>query len=72
MTSNHNTTALMTEVMDFLTQLQTMLDCANIDEQISIEQATETVYGPNEGDNYTKLAATTTGLRDRVYDHLEN
>lgn len=63
-------TDLMTETMDFLTQLETLLTAATLDEQIAIECACETIYGTNEGNHYQKLTTQITGLRDRIYDHL--
>ncbi len=57
---------------DLLGQLQTMLAAATIDEQIAIEHATVTIYGPNEGDHYNRLLNEITTLRDDLHDHLEN
>jgi len=62
---------LTADAMDLLTQIETMLRCASIDEQIAIETAAEAIYGPNEGDHHTRLITEITTIRDRLYDHLD-
>lgn len=46
MSAAEDSNTLLTQAMDFLSQLETMLHTATIDEQIAIETTTETIYGP--------------------------
>ena len=65
-------TELLTELNDLLGNLETMLHTASIGQQVAIESAAESVYGPNEGNHFTTLTQTITDLRERLYDHLEH
>lgn len=69
--SPNDAPALLSQAMDFLSQLEVMLHTASVDERIAIEAATETIYGPNQGAHYVRLTDQVTELRDRIYDHLD-
>ncbi|TAM66961.1 MAG: hypothetical protein EPN48_14940 [Microbacteriaceae bacterium] len=72
MTRRQHVDALLRETNDFLANLQTVLHTATIDQQIAIEQATQTIYGPNEGNHYNRLTSQVDNLHNRIHDHLEN
>ena len=64
---------LLSDLNDFLTGLETVLQTASIDERVAIENAAAVVYNERgEEDIYQAITATVAELRDRIYDYLEN
>jgi hypothetical protein len=72
MTHQDHADTLLADALDFLSGIQTALHAATIAEQIAIEQAAQTIYGPNEGNHYNRLTSQIADLRDRIHHHLEN
>lgn len=72
MTRHDQADALLTEALDFLSGIETALHTATIAEQIAVEQASQAIYGPNEGNHYNRLTDQIADLRGRIHHHLEN
>lgn len=72
MTRRPRSDAPLTEADDFLAALETVPHAATAQEQIAIEQATQTAHGPNEGNHYNRPTNQVADLRNRIHDHLAN
>lgn len=71
-TDRDNVENMLHEIGDVLTKVEGMLMNMKLDEQIMIEHASEIIYGPTEGNNYTKLITELNEAGDLILDHLQN